>query len=180
MPEVPDEVPLSGRPPGVNRWVDQRGSITLGAFAIGWARPSPGGVHQGGRCDRGSSRSSTPESSSPPPPSVAGPTRNQVPTDAWLCDLISLPPTSGMSVTRRVDGGGTVFLRHRPEPAIGSDAAGPISSSTWPSWPSSLQISRHKPSHQNPHAIRHDRSEEHGAFATPEGQTREVAGWPGS
>src|ERR1700689_2850778 len=32
MPEVPDEVPLSGRPPGVNRWVDQRGSITLGRF----------------------------------------------------------------------------------------------------------------------------------------------------
>ena len=32
MPEVLDEVPLSGRPPGVNRWVDQRGSITLGRF----------------------------------------------------------------------------------------------------------------------------------------------------
>ena len=34
--------PLSQRPPGVNRWVDQRGSITLGGFAIGWDRPSPG------------------------------------------------------------------------------------------------------------------------------------------
>jgi len=32
MPEVPDEVPLSQRPPGVNRWVDQRGSIGLGGF----------------------------------------------------------------------------------------------------------------------------------------------------
>ena len=28
--EVPHEIPLSGRPPGVNRWVDQRGSINLG------------------------------------------------------------------------------------------------------------------------------------------------------
>jgi hypothetical protein len=29
MPDVPDEVALSQRPPGVNRWVDQRGSIGL-------------------------------------------------------------------------------------------------------------------------------------------------------
>ncbi len=32
MPEVPDEVPLSARPPGVSRWVDQRGSIGLGGL----------------------------------------------------------------------------------------------------------------------------------------------------
>ena len=32
MPEVPDEVALSQRPPGVNRWVDQRGSIGLGGL----------------------------------------------------------------------------------------------------------------------------------------------------
>ena len=32
MPEVRDQVPLSARPPGVNRWVDQRGSIGLGGF----------------------------------------------------------------------------------------------------------------------------------------------------
>ncbi len=32
MPEIDDPVALAERPPGVNRWADQRGSISLGTF----------------------------------------------------------------------------------------------------------------------------------------------------
>ncbi len=82
----------------------------------------------------------------------------------------SRPPTSGMTVTRRVDQGGSVsfagagyrvgrsWARQVVEVAI---VAG------------SVQISA-KGKVIRVHAIRHDRSKEHGAFATPQGRPRKA------
>jgi transposase InsO family protein len=166
MPQIPDEVPLSERPPGVSRWVDQRGSITLGGlrYRVGatFAGESVEVVVRSGlveilhagvlvathaerrRTDKGSKPQSAPRSGR------------------------SRPPTSGMSVTRRVDQGGSVsfagagyrvgrsWARQLVEVAI---VAG------------SVQISSNgKVIRVN--AIHHDRSKEHGAFATPQGRPR--------
>ena len=82
----------------------------------------------------------------------------------------SRPPTAGMSVTRRVDGGGTVscagtgyrvgrsWARQFVEVAI---VVG------------SVQISA-QGKVIRVHAIRHDRSKEHEAFATPQGRPRKA------
>jgi hypothetical protein len=166
MPQIPDEVALAERPPGVNRWVDQRGSIGLRGlrYRVG---PTFAGepvevvvraglveiLHAGvlvathaerRRADKG------PRSQRAAP---AGRSR---------------PPTSGMSVIRRADGGGMVsfagtgyragrsWARQFVEVAI---VAG------------SVQISANGKVIRV-HAIRHDRSKEHGAFATPRGRPR--------
>jgi transposase InsO family protein len=168
MPEVPDEVALSQRLPGVNRWVDQRGSIGLGGqrYRVGptFAGESVEVVVRAGlveilhagvlvathaerrRADNGSRPQRAPRSGR------------------------SRPPTTGMSVTRRVDGGGTVsfagsgyrvgrsWARQFVEVAI---VAG------------SVQISA-KGKVIRVHAIRHDRSKEHGAFAIPQGRPRKA------
>jgi transposase InsO family protein len=166
MPEVPYEVALAERPPGVNRWVDQRGSITLGTFRYRVGATFAGEpvevvvrdglveiLHAGvlvathaerRRADDGSQAQRTPR---------AGRSRL---------------PTSDTSVNRRVDGGGTVsfsgtgyrvgrsWARQFVEVAI---VAG------------SVQISA-QGKVIRVHAIRHDRSKEHGAFATPHGRPR--------
>ncbi len=168
LPEVIEEVPLSERPPGVNRWVDQRGSITLGRFRyrVGatFAGESVEVVVRSGlveilhagvlvathaerrRADKGSAPQRAPRSGR------------------------SRPPTSGMTVTRRVDQGGSVsfagagyrvgrsWARQLVDVAI---VAG------------SVQISA-KGKVIRVHAIRHDRSKEHGAFATPQGRPRKA------
>ncbi len=168
MPEVIEEVPLSERPPGVNRWVDQRGSIGLGSFRyrVGatFAGESVEVVVRAGlveilhagvlvathaerrRADKGSRPQRAPRSGR------------------------SRPPTSGMTVTRRVDQGGSVsfagtgyrvgrsWARQVVEVAI---VAG------------SVQISA-KGKVLRVHAIHHDRSKEHGAFATPQGRPRKA------
>jgi len=168
MPEVIEEVPLSERPPGVNRWVDQRGSIGLGSFRyrVGatFAGESVEVVVRAGlveilhagvlvathaerrRADKGSRPQRAPRSGR------------------------SRPPTSGMTVTRRVDQGGSVsfagtgyrvgrsWARQVVEVAI---VAG------------SVQISA-KGKVLRVHAIHHDRSKEHGAFATPQGRPRKT------
>ena len=168
MPEVPEEVPLSERPPGVNRWVDQRGSIGLGGF-----RYRVGATFAGESVEvvvrSASSRSSTPVSSSPPTPSDAGPTRDRRPNVPHARGAPGRP-RSGMTVTRRVDQGGSVsfagagyrvgrsWARQFVEVAI---VAG------------SVQISA-KGKVIRVHAIRHDRSKEHGAFATPQGRPRKA------
>ena len=92
--------PLSRRPPGVNRWVDQRGSITLDGSAIGWERPSPGSPSRSSFA-QGSSRSSMPVSSSPPMPSVAGRTRNRPPTRRTVWSL----PAAHLGHDRHPPGG---------------------------------------------------------------------------
>ena len=166
--EIPADVPLSRRPSGVNRWVDQRGSIGLGSFRyrVGatFAGESVEVVVRSGlveilhagvlvathaerrRADKGSAPQRAPRSGR------------------------SRPPTSGMTVTRRVDQGGSVsfagagyrvgrsWARQLVDVAI---VAG------------SVQISA-KGKVIRVHAIHHDRSKEHGAFATPQGRPRKA------
>ncbi len=168
MPEVPDEVPLSARPPGVSRWVDQRGSIGLGGLRYRVGATFAGEsvevvvrsglveiLHAGVLVATHAERRRADKGSEPQRAQRAGRSR---------------PPTSGMSVTRRVDGGGTVsfagagyrvgrsWARQLVEVAI---VAG------------SVQISA-QGKVIRVHAIRHDRSKEHGAFATPQGRPRKA------
>jgi hypothetical protein len=168
MPEVPDEVPLSQRPPGVNRWVDQRGSIGLGGvrYRVGatFAGESVEVVvrsglveilHAGVLVATHAERRRADKGPAPQRAQRSGRSR---------------PPTSGMTVTRRVDQGGSIsfagagyrvgrsWARQVVEVAI---VAG------------SVQISS-KGKVIRVHAIRHDRSKEHGAFATPQGRPRKA------
>jgi transposase InsO family protein len=168
MPQIPDEVPLSARPPGVNRWVDQRGSIGLGGlrYRVGatFAGESVEVVVRSGLVEilhAGVLVATHAERSRPD----KGSRPQQAPRSGR-----SRAPTAGMSVTRRVDGGGTVsfagtgyrvgrsWARQFVEVAI---VAG------------SIQISS-KGKVIRVHAIRHDRSKEHGAFATPQGRPRKA------
>jgi len=166
MPDIADEVVLVERPPGVNRWVDQRGSIGIGGLRYRVGATFAGEpvevvvrsglveiLHAGVLVATHAERRRTTDASKPQRAARAGRSR---------------PPTSGMSVTRRVDGGGTVsfsgtgyrvgrsWARQFVEVAI---VAG------------SVQISS-KGKVIRVHAIRHDRSKEHGAFATPHGRPR--------
>ena len=166
MPEVHDETLLSERPPGVNRWVDQRGSIGLGSFRYRVGATFAGEsvevvvrsglveiLHAGVLVATHAERRRPDKDSKPQRAPRAGRSRL---------------PTSGMSVTRRVDQGGSVsfagagyrvgrsWARQFVEVAL---VAG------------SVQISAHGKVIRV-HAIRHDRSKEHGAFATPHGRPR--------
>jgi transposase InsO family protein len=166
MPEVPDEIPLAERPSGVNRWVDQRGSIALAGLRYRVGATFAGEpvevvvrsglveiLHAGVLVATHAERRRTDKSSRPQQAPRSGRSRL---------------PTAGMSVIRRVDGGGTVsfagtgyrvgrsWARQLVEVAI---VAG------------SVQISA-KGKVIRVHAIRHDRSKEHGAFATPQGRPR--------
>jgi len=167
MPEVDEPVTLSARPPGVNRWVDQRGSIGLGGlrYRVGATfagEPVEVVVREGlveilhaGVLVATHAERRRPASGGDRPQRAARAGRSRL-------------PTAGMSVTRRVDGGGTVsfsgtgyrvgrsWARQFVEAAI---VAG------------SVQISS-KGKVIRVHAIRHDRSKEHGAFATPHGRPR--------
>jgi len=168
MPEVPDEVVLAQRPPGVSRWVDQRGSIGLGGlrYRVGatFAGESVEVVvrsglveifHAGVLVATHAERRRTDKGSRPQQAPRSGRSR---------------PPTTGMSVTRRVDGGGTVsfagsgyrvgrsWARQFVEVAV---VAGSVQIS------SNGKVIR-------VHAIRHDRSKEHGAFAIPQGRPRKA------
>ena len=168
LPEVIEEVPLSERPPGVNRWVDQRGSITLGRFRYRVGATFAGEsvevvvrsglveiLHAGVLVATHAERRRANKGSAPQRAPRSGRSR---------------PPTSGMTVTRRVDQGGSVsfagagyrvgrsWARQLVDVAI---VAG------------SVQISA-KGKVIRVHAIRHDRSKEHGAFATPQGRPRKA------
>jgi transposase InsO family protein len=166
MPEVPDEIPVAERPPGVSRWVDQRGSIALGGlrYRVGptFAGESVEVVVRSGlveilhagvlvathaerrRADKGT-----------------GSQRAQRAPR-------SRPPTSGMSVTRRVDGGGTVSFAGAGY-RVGRSWARQVVDVAIVA--GSVQISA-KGKVIRVHAIRHDRSKEHGAFATSQGRPR--------
>lgn len=166
--ELDDVVAPSARPPGVNRWVDQRGSIGLGGLRYRVGATFAGEpvevvvreglveiLHAGVLVATHAERRRGTHGSRPQRAPRAGRSRL---------------PTAGMSVTRRVDGGGTVsfagtgyrvgrsWARQFVEVAI---VAG------------SVQISS-KGKVIRVHAIRHDRSKEHGAFATPRGRPRKV------
>lgn len=168
LPELDDVVAPSARPPGVNRWVDQRGSIGLGGLRYRVGATFAGEpvevvvreglveiLHAGVLVATHAERRRGTHGSRPQRAPRAGRSRL---------------PTAGMSVTRRVDGGGTVsfagtgyrvgrsWARQFVEVAI---VAG------------SVQISS-KGKVIRVHAIRHDRSKEHGAFATPRGRPRKV------
>ena len=166
--QIPDEVPLSGRPSGVNRWVDQRGSIALGRFRyrVGatFAGESVEVVVRSGlveilhagvlvathaerrRADKGSAPQRAPRSGR------------------------SRPPTSGMTVTRRVDQGGSVSFAGAGYRVGRSWARQPVDVAIVAG---SVQISA-KGKVIRVHAIHHDRSKEHGAFATPQGRPRKA------
>jgi transposase InsO family protein len=168
MPEVIDELPLAQRPPGVNRWVDQRGSITLGRFRYRVGATFAGEsvevvvraglveiLHAGVLVATHAERQRADKGSAPQRAPRSGRSR---------------PPTSGMTVTRRVDQGGSIsfagagyrvgrsWARQVVEVAI---VAG------------SVQISS-KGRVIRVNAIHHDRSKEHGAFATPQGRPRKA------
>ena len=157
------------RPPGVNRWVDQRGSIGLGGLRYRVGPTFAGESPSRWSCARGlveilhagvlvATHAERRRADKDPHPNV--------PT-GW--DAPVRRPR-GMTVTRRVDGGGTVsfagtgyrvgrsWARQLVEVAI---VAG------------SVQISA-QGKVIRVHAIRHDRSKEHGAFATPQGRPRKA------
>jgi transposase InsO family protein len=166
LPQIPEHVAPSERPPGVGRWVDQRGSIALRGLRYRVGATFAGEpvevvvraglveiLHAGVLVATHAERRRADIGAKPQRAPRAGRSR---------------PPTAGMSVTRRVDGGGTVsfagsgyrvgrsWARQYVEVAI---VAG------------SVQISA-KNKVIRVHAIRHDRSKEHGAFATPQGRPR--------
>ena len=157
----------SGRPESTAGSTNAARSGSEGC-AIGWARPSPGSpsrwscasglveiLHAGVLVATHAERRRADNGSQPQRAVRAGRSR---------------PPTRGMTVTRRVDGGGSVsfagagyrvgrsWARQLVEVAI---VAG------------SVQISA-KGKVIRVHAIRHDRSKEHGAFATPQGRPRKA------
>jgi hypothetical protein len=163
LPEETEDDEGGGlRPPGVSRWVDQRGSINLGGFRYrvgptftgepveivvqhGLVEILHAGVLVATHAER---RRDGPASTRPPQPGR------------------SRPPSSGMTVIRSVDAAGSISFagasyrvgrswgRTTVEVAI---VAG------------SVQISAHGKVIRV-HQIRHDRSKEHGAFATPNGR----------
>ena len=151
---------------GVNRWVDQRGSIGLGTFRyrVGatFAGESVEVVVRAGLVEI--FHSGVLVATHAERRRVGTPSQPQRATRQGR----SRPPTSGTSVTRIVDAGGSVsfagaayragrsWARRRVEVAI---VAG------------SVQISAGGKVIRV-HAIRHDRTKEHGAFATPQGRPR--------
>ena len=165
-PHIADEAPLGERPPGVSRWVDQRGSIGLGGVRYRVGATFAGEpvevvvrswlvevLHAGVLVATHAERRRATEGTTPQRAARAG---------RWR------PPTTGTAVTRRVDGGGTVSFagagyrvgRSWARQVVGvAIVAG------------SVQISAHGKVIRV-HAIRHDRTKEHGAFATPHGRPR--------
>jgi hypothetical protein len=166
MPEIPDETPLAERPPGVNRWVDQRGSIALGGLRYRVGATFAGEsvevvvrsglveiLHAGVLVTTHAERRRADK----------GPRPQRAPRAPR-----SRPPTSGMSVTRRVDQGGSVSFAGAGY-RVGRSWARQVVDVAIVA--GSVQVSV-KGKVIRVHAIRHDRSKEHGAFATPQGRPR--------
>jgi Mu transposase-like protein len=100
-------------------------------------------------------------------PSGAGPTKDRSPN----VPHVRAPPghpRSGMSVTRRVDQGGSVSFAGAGY-RVGRSWARQVVDVAIVA--GSVQISA-KGKVIRVHAMRHDRSKEHGAFATPHGRPR--------
>ncbi len=160
-----DEPTASPRPPGVSRWVDQRGSIGLNSFRyrVGptFAGESVEVVVQGGLVEilhqgvlvathaerrRDGAKATTKEPR-------AGRAR---------------PASSGLSVIRAVDPGGSISFAGASY-RVGRSWRG--RSVEVAIVAGSVQISEHGKV-VRVHQIKHDRSKEHGAFATPKGRPR--------
>lgn len=161
-----EEPVTTARPPGVSRWVDQRGSIGLNSFRyrVGptFAGEAVEVVVQAGLVEilhQGVVVATHAEHRR----KGATTTRTTAPRAAR-----ARPPSSGTTVVRVVDSSGSVsfagasyragrsWARRQVEVAI---VAG------------SVQISEHGKVIRV-HQIKHDRSKEHGAFATPKGRPR--------
>ena len=155
------------RPPGVSRWVDQKGSIGLNSFRY---RVGPDLRRRagGGRRPRRPGRD--------PPPGCARAThaerrrdgsqgQQHQGTEGW-----SIPPSQFGHVRRPVGRRRRIDLLCRCRLSGRAQLAAAAASR----WPSSPDRSR-SPSNGKVvrvHQIRHDRSKEHGAFATPNGRPR--------
>jgi transposase InsO family protein len=163
-----DDEPTTPRPPGVGRWTDQRGNITMSGtrYRVG---PTYAGepvevivrsglveiLHAGvvvathaERRRPGSSRTTE-----------RGPRQGN-----------ARPPSSGMAVTRIVDAGGTISFAGAGYRVGRSWARRSV---TVAIVAGSVQISAHGKV-VRVHPIRHDRAKEHGAFATPKGRPRKT------
>jgi transposase InsO family protein len=165
VPEV-QEPTVSPRPPGVSRWVDQKGSIGLNGFRyrVGptFAGESVEVVVQGGLVEilhagvlvatHAERRREGSKANSTRTPR-AGRAR---------------PPSSGMSVVRAVDSAGSVSFAGASY-RVGRSWRG--RSVDVAIVAGSVQISENGKV-VRVHQIRHDRSKEHGAFATPNGRPR--------
>jgi transposase InsO family protein len=165
-PEVVEDPTPLPRPPGVNRWVDQRGSIGLGTFRyrVGatFAGEAVEVVVRAGLVEILHSGMLVATHAERRPVEEGRRVQRSVRQGR------SRPPTSGMSVKRLVDGAGGIsfagtdyrvgrsWRRQQVEVAIVAN---------------SVQISLGTKVIRV-HAIRHDRTKEHGAYATPQGRPR--------
>jgi transposase InsO family protein len=154
----------TARPPGVSRWVDQRGSINLGGLRYR-AGPTFAGepvevvvqsglveiLHAGVVIATHAERRREGRVSSKP----ATVSRSR-------------PPSSGMAVVRLVDAGGSISFAGASY-RVGRSWGG--TSVEVAIVAGSVQISANGKIIRA-HQIRHDRSKEHGAFATPNGRPR--------
>jgi hypothetical protein len=150
---------------GVQRWVDQRGSIRLAGF--GYRVP----IVLAGE---------------PVQAVVADNLCRSITTTCWPPRMCSgITPTThrgccaraGARLGRRAPGSWSLAwlmpadAYRSPGPCTGPDGLGGETKSRFPSWPGSVQmvcegtLVRTQP-------IRHDRAKEHGAFATPHGRPR--------
>jgi transposase InsO family protein len=159
------EVPAGPRPPGVSRWVNQRGSIGLNRFRYRVGPTFAGepvevvvqsglveilhrgvlvATHAERRIEGAKATTRTPR---------AGRAR---------------PASSGLSVTRAVDTSGSISFAGAPY-RVGRSWGG--RSVEVAIVAGSVQISENG-TVIRVHQIRHDRTKEHGAFATPKGRPR--------
>ncbi len=159
-------LPSPVRPPGVSRWVDQRGCISLGGFSYR-VGPTFAGEPVEVVCQRGlveilhrgvvvathvQRRRPEDKAPSPRPQRVAR----------------ARPPTTGPTVTRIADAGGTVSFAGASYRAGRAWARRSVDVAIVGG---SVQLSVDGKV-VRVHPIRHDRSKEHGAFATPRGRPR--------
>jgi transposase InsO family protein len=161
--EDPEAAP---RPPGVSRWVDQRGSIGLNSFRYRVGATFAGEavevvvqrglveiLHQGVLVATHAERRRDGAKAASTKAPKAGRSRQ---------------PSSGMSVVRSVDSGGSVSFAGASY-RVGRSWRG--RSVDVAIVAGSVQISENGKV-ARVHQIRHDRSKEHGAFATPNGRPR--------
>jgi transposase InsO family protein len=161
-----EELTSTPRPPGVSRWVDQRGSIGLNSFRYRVGATFAGEpvevVVQGGLVEilhRGVLVATHAERrrDGVTPAGTRAPRAGR-----------ARPTSSGLSVTRAVDTGGSISFAGTSY-RVGRSWGG--RSVDVAIVAGSVQISENGRV-VRVHQIRHDRSKEHGAFATPKGRPR--------
>ncbi len=154
------------RPAGVVRWVDQRGQISLARFTYKVGRVFAGepveALCQGGLVQvtyKGVVVATHAQRRRPEDPTPAS-----TPQHSGR----SRPATSGMTVKRMADAGGTISFAGASYRAGRAWARTSIDVAIVGA---SVQLSVDGKVIRS-HAIRHDRTKEHGAFATPNGRPR--------